>query len=271
MRRKMQVGCLALFALLLFAPGTSLAVRAEMPNVAVFAENADAVVTPESVEELIAQIGDVTSQKADAIAKAWNAYSQLDEGSRALVRNIDVLTEAQQVLEIQQALEKLWVQRDDVERRSWIEGTVSNHSLSRSIALPYFGYFDDSGVGPLRWKIVYYGTDWVFYKTAVFAIDDETYYKNFEYRDVVRDNARGYVWEVADFVASDEDIELLQKIAASKKTVIRFKGDKNSAQYTVQKKDKELIPLLLHAYDLMSNASTEVQTKALAGIKQKNY
>ena len=271
MRRRMQVGCLALSALLLFAPGASLAVRAETPNIAAFAENADAAVTPESVEELIAQIGDVTPKKADAIANAWNAYSQLDEGSRALVRNIDVLTEAQQVLEIQQTLEKLWVQRDDVERRSWIEGTVSNHSLSRSIALPYFGYFDDSGIGPLRWKIAYYGTDWVFYKTVVFAIDDETYYKNFEYRDVVRDNARGYVWEVADFVATDEDVELLQKIAQSKKTVIRFKGDKNSAQYTVQKKDKELIPLLLHAYDSMSNASTEVQAKALAGIKQKNY
>lgn len=64
MRRKMQVGCLALSALLLFAPGASLAVRAEMPNVAVFAENADAVVTPESVEELIAQIGDVTPKKS---------------------------------------------------------------------------------------------------------------------------------------------------------------------------------------------------------------
>ena len=175
-------------------------VRLVIFSSSIFAENADAAATPESVEELIAQIGDVTPEKADAIAKAWNAYSQLDEGSRALVRNIDVLTEAQQVLEIQQALEKLWVQRD-----------------------------------------------------------------------VVRDNARGYVWEVADFVATDEDVELLQKIAQSKKTVIRFKGDKNSAQYTVQKKDKELIPLLLHAYDLMSNASTEVQAKALAGIKQKNY
>lgn len=53
MRRKMQVGCLALSALLLLAPGASLAAWAETPNVAVFAENADAAVTPESVEERI--------------------------------------------------------------------------------------------------------------------------------------------------------------------------------------------------------------------------
>ena len=75
MRRKMRVGCLALSALLLLAPGASLAVRAETPNAALFAENADTAVTPESVEGLIAQIGDVTPKKADAIAKAWNAYS----------------------------------------------------------------------------------------------------------------------------------------------------------------------------------------------------
>ena len=271
MKQKTQAICLLLSASLLFAPGVSLSAQAKMPESILSAENSNEAVTPESVDELIAQIGNVTPKRADAIAKAENAYLQLDEASRSLVQNAGALTEAQQVLEIQQVLEKLWVQRDDIERRSWIEGSVSCHSLSRSIALPYFGYFDDSGVGPLRWKIVYYGTDWVFYKTAVFAIDDETYYKNFEYRDVVRDNARGYVWEVADFVATDEDVELLQKIAQSKKTVIRFKGDKNSAQYTVQKKDKELIPLLLHAYDRMSNASTEVQAKALAGIKQKNY
>ena len=53
MRRRMQVGCLALSALLLFAPGASLTARAETPNIAAFAENADAAVTPESVEELI--------------------------------------------------------------------------------------------------------------------------------------------------------------------------------------------------------------------------
>jgi len=271
MRRKTQAVCLALSASLLFMPAASLAVQAKTPESILFAENSTETATPESVDELIAQIGSVTPKRADAIAKAENAYLQLDETSRSLVQNAAVLAEAQQILEIQQTLEKLWIQRDDVERRSWIEGSVSCHSLSRSIALPYFGYFDDSGLGPLRWKIVYSSTNWVFYKTVVFAIDDETYYKNFDYWDVLRDNARGYVWEVADFVASNEDVELLQKIAASQKTVIRFKGDKDNAQYVVQKKDKELISLLLHAYELMNNASTEVQLKALDGINQKNY
>lgn len=271
MRQKTQAICLLLSASLLFAPGVSLSAQAKMPESILSAENNSETMTPERVDELIAQIGNVTPKRADAIAKAENAYLQLDEASRSLVQNAGVLTEAQQVLEIQQVLEKLWVQRDDIERRSWIEGSVSCHSLSRSIALPYFGYFDDSGIGPLRWKIAYYSTNWVFYKTVVFAIDDETYYKTFDYWDVLRNNANGYVWEVADFVATNEDIELLQKIAASEKTVIRFKGDNDRAQYVVQKKDKELIPLLLHAYELMNNASTEVQLKALAGINQKNY
>lgn len=82
MRRRMQVGCLALSALLLFAPGASLAVRAETPNIAVFAENADAAVTPESVEELIPLLlhayDRMSNASTEAQAKALAGIKQKD-------------------------------------------------------------------------------------------------------------------------------------------------------------------------------------------------
>ena len=57
---------------------------------------ADAEAAAEAVDVLIEAIGEVTTEKKEAIEKATNAYNALDDEAKALVKNHDQLAEAQQ-------------------------------------------------------------------------------------------------------------------------------------------------------------------------------
>ena len=63
----------------------------------------------------------------------------------------------------------------------------------------------------------------------------------------------GDVWEGADIVASSEDLELLQKIADSKETIIRFQGDR-IYDLTVSDSDKTAIKQVLTAYEAQKSS-----------------
>ena len=76
-----------------------------------------AVPSVQEVETLIAQIGTVTRENRSAVEKAVNAYNQLDDASKAGVSNFDVLAEAQQILGIKDALAKLNIDHDKVEKQ----------------------------------------------------------------------------------------------------------------------------------------------------------
>lgn len=61
----------------------------------------------QEVEALIAQIGTVTRENRSAVERAVDAYSQLDDATKAEVSNFAVLAEAQQILGIKDSLSKL--------------------------------------------------------------------------------------------------------------------------------------------------------------------
>ena len=269
MKYMKRAACLALSAALVASAVIVPLAQAAVPVSASVLEECNSVETPtvESVTALIAQIGDVTLKSGEKINAAATAYAQLDEESRALVPNVAVLIEAQQVFELEQALEPLYIKHDDVEGNTVIAPNKDLVKIMSTTALPFFVYSDSAGLSPLRIVAEYYGERWLFFKQVVISTDGECYTKSFGNNEVLRDNADGYVWEWAEFNASAEEIEVLRKMAAAEKITIRFKGKERVYDIQMFKKGKQSILDTLHAYELMQNASDTVRAKALAGIR----
>ena len=84
-------------------------------------------------------------------------------------------------------------------------------------------------------------------------IDGETYQYSPRYFDIIRDNQYRAVWETLDIGAGTTEIEMLNKIAESKETIIRFQGDSRVYDLTVSASDKTAIKQVLDAYEALKN------------------
>lgn len=148
------------------------------------------------------------------------------------------------------ALAKLNKTVDGVENITWYEPNCAPEYADVNAIYAYIGV--QNGNTWLRFRGQYTGDDWVFHKSLTINIDGEVYTKTLNYfSDIVRDNDGGVVWEHFDVNASDYDIELLEKIAASKTTVVRFQGDDYHYDYTVKANEKSDIKNVLHAYNVL--------------------
>lgn len=121
---------------------------------------------------------------------------------------------------------------------------------SRSYALPYMGNRDNSYW--LRWKILYTGDDWCFWTNLTFSVDGQNYYHAYDYFEVTRDNQGGDVWEYVDISVDEGEKILLEKIANSERTIIRFEGKNRYYDLWVSDEDKQAIKDILTAYDLLT-------------------
>lgn len=59
--------------------------------------------------------------------------------------------------------------------------------------------------------------------------------------------------EYIDETASTEDIEMLQAIANSKETIVRFEGDDYYSDLTISKADKRTIQTVLDAFEYLKS------------------
>lgn len=101
-------------------PAPALAASLATDTSTVVLEQCNAMSVAE-VENLINQIGTVTTARRPAIVAALNAYNELDDAGKAQVSNFAVLEEAQQVLGLKDALARLKINYDRVEdSRSYV-------------------------------------------------------------------------------------------------------------------------------------------------------
>ena len=216
----------------------------------------------EYVVQLIQEIGDVSLESEEKIRKAQTEYNSLTNNEKEQVTNYSDLTAANDKLTsliqaekeriLQEALEPLLEDTDKVQGITWyLPSALPWFNYTRPYVLPYLGIKGESAI--LRIRYYYTGEDWIFFDRLVFAIDGETYYKSLNYSDINRDTHSGDVWEGADIVASSEDLELLQKIADSKETIIRFQGDR-IYDLTVSDSDKTAIKQVLTAYEAQKSS-----------------
>ena len=74
-----------------------------------------------------------------------------------------------------------------------------------------------------RWKIRYYGDDWLFIRRYRVKIDDAEAVTVQPTRDIKRENSGGSVWEAFDELASNH-ADVLNQMLAGNTTHLRMEG-----------------------------------------------
>lgn len=217
----------------------------------------------EAVAALINAIGTVSSESKKAIEDARAAYNKLDSEAKKLVENVKVLEDAEaeykklKKAEAAKLLANLRVEGDEVRNINFYYPMALPYYSSlgywaadvRSFVLPYIGMQGDSVW--MRMLCHYTADDWIFFEKITFAVDDERYYKYFNYYDVVRDNEYGDIWETGDIEVGESELEILRAIADSEKTIVRFEGDEYYDDIIISSTDKQAIREMLQIYDAL--------------------
>ncbi|MBE7063218.1 MAG: hypothetical protein E7390_05470 [Ruminococcaceae bacterium] len=208
------------------------------------------------VEGLISAIGEASAENTEAYDTAKTAYDSLSKEVKERVSNASRLTEIGAQMETlrqekaQAILATMRLNEDAVRGMNFYYPTqMPYYSDVRSFVLPYIGQSDSKTW--LCMQCHYTGDDWVFFENITFAVDDERFYKSFNYFDLIRDNEGWKVWEIANFEATAEDISILRAIADSTQTIVRFQGDDYNFDFTVSESDKQAIRDVLTAYDIL--------------------
>lgn len=139
------------------------------------------------------------------------------------------------------------IKKDEVDYRFFI--TPKGKAL-RSEAELYIGFNDKDEW--LRFKIKYYGDDWLFVSSYKIAGDD--YRWQSPKVSFARDHSSGSVWEWSDVPASEKYIEVAKALANSAKSTIRFQGNQYYSDKQLQDDQKEGIKNILKLFQLMKNA-----------------
>ncbi len=214
--------------------------------------------------DLINAIGTVTSQSGSAITEAETYFKTLNDGEKAQVTNASVLDTARAQLtdacksEAQKILSGMIVDEDIVRNMAFYYPRVFPYYTNywgadvRCFALPYLGIQNNKVW--LRLVCDYTADDWVFFKKIIFSVDGKNTTKSFNYFDVTRDNEYGDVWEYVDIDVGNYEIALLESIANSNRTIIRFQGDNYYHDFTVSEADKAAIRQMLNVFQLLKDA-----------------
>lgn len=142
------------------------------------------------------------------------------------------------------ALAKMKVIKDDVKGYKWYQDKSSYNYYWRN----EFYIYTSAGDNPtLFLNIRYFDDDWLFIDSFFFNVDGETFSISPSYGEIQRDNDSS-VTEWYNEVATPEQIELVQKIMKSKKTVMRLEGTKYYKDVTITKAQKTAIKNVLTVY-----------------------
>src|SRR6266446_3219456 len=135
------------------------------------------------------------------------------------VRNLPALTEDEGQA-AKRLMRSLRVKKDDIEGITWYSPDVAD-GFETAVYL----YIGKKGTGEpwLRWKIRYYGDNWLFIRRYRIKIDQEEAKTLLPTEQIKHDNGSGSVWEIFDESATDH-AHLLNQILASKTTYLRMEG-----------------------------------------------
>jgi len=124
--------------------------------------------------------------------------------------------------EFKSALSKMRIERDEVKNLKFYYDKSSPKYRNRNAFEIYVG--QAAGGDPyLRFNIQYFGSDWLFIQSYFFNVDGDIYQITPSYGEINTDNNTD-VWEWYDVNPSSENLEMIQKIIKSKKTVVRLEG-----------------------------------------------
>jgi hypothetical protein len=138
------------------------------------------------------------------------------------------------------ALKQMSIKNDDVVGSRFIEAK-SSPDYSNEDAFQIYISGTQTSIGGLRFLARYAGSDWLFFEKIVVNVDGRVFNLDFSYFEVEHENAGGGVWEWIDIVPSSENISMLNLIANSKSTIVRFQGENYKNDRELTAKDKKAI------------------------------
>lgn len=217
-------------------------------------EQYDALVIVNDIDSL----GEITLSSGTALEAVRAEYDAASEAVQSGVTNYSALEAAeaqyaQRLSELEDTakdiISTMRIEEDKVQKMNfYYPAGFPKYIDTRPYVLCYVGT-SDTNVW-VRNLFDYTGDDWIFWDELTFLIDGEQYYRAYRHNDVHRDNAHGDVWEYMDYTADADDLALMQAIADSTETVVRFEGDDHRYDLTVSQEDKDAIneALLVYAY-----------------------
>jgi hypothetical protein len=148
--------------------------------------------------------------------------------------------------EFKSALSKMRVVVDNVKNRKFYYDKSSPKYVNANGFHLYAGQVADTDPY-LFLTIQYFGSDWLFIKSYFFNVDGQTYEIRPDYGVIETDNDAD-VWEWYNEPATTENIEMIQRIIESKKTVLRLEGTKYYKDVTITQTQKSALKNVLTVY-----------------------
>jgi hypothetical protein len=136
---------------------------------------------------------------------------------------------------------------DEVTEITWYYDKTSPQYTNRNGFFLYIGQ-DKTNNCWLRLRIQYAGNDWVFIEKYIIKCDDLTFTIDTEYGEVKRDNSGGMVWEWLDKSPSKSELDMINSIIKSKKTILRCEGDQYHHDREITEKEKQAFQNILDTY-----------------------
>lgn len=218
-------------------------------------------VTP--VINSINEIGSVSLESKDKISEARKLFDDLSESDKIKVTNYsilqaaetqyDALVKAEKDKIINTYKSKFEIEYDKIENITWyMPKNMPEYIDERCYLIPYIGVRNNRAWICVRYN--YTEDDWIFWESLSILVDGNKTTKSVGSFNTTRDNDGGVVWEYYDEILNinasidSNDIQLLEKIANSNETIVRFQGDDYHYDLTVSNKDKSMIKDVLAMY-----------------------
>jgi hypothetical protein len=137
------------------------------------------------------------------------------------------------------ALSKSTMKVDEVEGTTFYRAKTSPTYTNRNGFFLYVG--STPNVKPwYRFRIQYYGDNWLFIDSYTINVDGVKYNINPSYGEVERDND-SKVWEWYDINPTASDINMLENISRSQKTIVRMNGSQYYKDFEISPEQKNAL------------------------------
>lgn len=151
---------------------------------------------------------------------------------------------------INKALSKLRKSTDEVEGITWYYDKSTTKYVNTNNAHLYIGVKE--GEDPfLRFKIQYAADEWLFIEQYIFRSGNDKYTITPGFSGVDRDNDAGGIWEWYDATPSADDLDMIRKIIASDKAILRYSGQQYYDDRTITSAEKKAFKNILDAYEAL--------------------
>lgn len=178
-------------------------------------------------------------------------YYNLNNGKQVSEKNLGLIREVcsrfKNKPEMAELLLNMKIDKDEVDYRFFISPIGD---ILRSEAKLYIGFNEKNQW--LRFKVKYYGDDWLFVSSYKVAADD--YRWQSPKMDFERDHSSGSVWEWIDVSANKQEIAVAKALASAQKATIRFQGNQYYSDKHLQDDQKDAIRKILKLFSLMDGA-----------------